>query len=84
MTTITYFVALPFLRAADGSTVPGEAMECQSAEAAIVLAESLSRVDRYVGVIAFSRTGDLNVGKFEDAVVLKIFGDLPADLAMLS
>jgi hypothetical protein len=81
--TITYYVALPFLLAADGSTVPGEAMECQSAGAAIVQAEFLSRTGGSVGAIAFSRTGDPDVGKFEDAVVLKTFGDLPADLAML-
>jgi hypothetical protein len=44
MTTLTYYVALPFLRADDGSTVPGEAMECQNGGAAILLSEALSQI----------------------------------------
>jgi len=31
------------------------------------------------GAAAFSRSGDLNVGEFEDAVVLKSFGEAPED-----
>jgi hypothetical protein len=30
--------------------------------------------------LAFSRTGDLSSGDFEDAVVLKQFGQVPDDL----
>ena len=30
-----------------------------------------------------SRTGDSDVGMFEDAVVLKTFGDMSVDLTML-
>ena len=45
----------------------GEAVECPSAETAILSAEMLSRIEGNVGVVAFSRTGDPNVGKsFED------------------
>ena len=36
-----------------------------------------------VGAIAFSRTGDPDVGQFEDAVVLKTFGGLSVDPTML-
>jgi hypothetical protein len=36
-----------------------------------------------VGSIAFSRTGDLSSGTFEDAQVLKKFGDAPDDLSVL-
>ncbi len=57
MTTITYYVALPFIRAADGSTVPGEAIECPNAPTAILQAEFLSQAAGNVGAIAFSRTG---------------------------
>jgi hypothetical protein len=32
-----------------------------------------------VGAVAFSRSGDLNLGEFEDAVILKTFGEVPAD-----
>jgi hypothetical protein len=83
MTTITYYVALPFLRADDGSTVPGEAFECPNGATAILQAEFLSQAAGNVGAIAFSRTGDPDVGKFEDAQVLKTFGDLSVDLTML-
>jgi hypothetical protein len=83
MTTITYYVALPFLRADDGSAVPGAAIECPNAASAILQAEILSQAAGNIGAIAFSRTGDPDVGKFEDAVVLKTFGDLSVDLTML-
>lgn len=32
------------------------------------------------GAVAFSRSGDLNLGEFEDTVILKTFGDVPEDL----
>jgi hypothetical protein len=81
--TVTYHVALPFIRAEDGTIAPGEAIECRNARAAILRAEILSRIQGNVGAIAFSRTGDPDVGKFEDAVVLKKFGEVPSDLTML-
>jgi hypothetical protein len=40
--TVTYYVALPFIRTEDG-TAPGEAQECQSEAAAIRRAEGMSR-----------------------------------------
>ena len=63
--------------------MPSEAIECLNAAAAILQAEILSQAAGNVGAIAFSRTGDPDVGKFEDAVVLKTFGDLSVDLTML-
>lgn len=33
------------------------------------------------GAVAFSRSGDLTIGEFDDAVVLVSIGDVPADLA---
>jgi hypothetical protein len=83
MTTLTYYVALSFVRAADGTTVPGEAVECPNAATAILQAEFLSQAAGNVGPIAFSRTGDPDVGMFEGAVVLKKFGDMSLDLTML-
>jgi hypothetical protein len=83
MTTLTYYVALPFVRAVDGATVPGEAFECPNASTAILHAEFLSQAAGNVGAIAFSRTGDPDVGKFEDAVVLAKIGEVPTDLTML-
>jgi hypothetical protein len=43
----------------------------------------LSRIRGNVGAVAFSRTGDPDVGAFDDAVVLKKFGEVPTDLSML-
>lgn len=62
--------------------MPGEAIECLNAAAAILQAEILSQAAGNVGAIAFSRTGDPDVGKFEDAVVLKTFGELSVDLML--
>jgi hypothetical protein len=33
------------------------------------------------GAVAFSRSGDPNLGDFEDAVILKTFGQVPDDFA---
>jgi hypothetical protein len=62
MTTLTYYVVLPFIRADDGTTVPGKAFECPNAATAILQAEFLSQAAGNIGAIAFSRTGDSDVG----------------------
>lgn len=80
--SVTYYVALPFVRTEDGS-VPGEAQECQSEGAAIRRAEGMSRESVNVGAVAFKRAGDPNVGVFSDAVVLTKFGEVPKDLSEL-
>ena len=82
--TVTCHVALSFIRAEDGSIATGEAIECLNAGAAILRAEILSRIHGNVGAIAFSRTGDPDVGVFDDAVVLKRFGEAPTDLTIWS
>jgi hypothetical protein len=74
---------LPSRLMKDGAVGPGDAIECPSAETAIVSAEILSRIEGNIGVIAFSRTGDTDTGQFKDAVMLKTFGDIPADLTMM-
>jgi hypothetical protein len=33
------------------------------------------------GAVAFSRSGDPNIGEFDDAVILKTFGQVPEDFA---
>jgi len=73
-----YYVAMPFIPKDDGLTA-GQAVECPSEIAAIRRAEAMSRHEPNVGAIAFSRTGDPNVGEFEDAVILKAFGEVPDD-----
>ena len=73
-----YYVAMPFIPNDDG-LAPGQAVECPSEIAAMRRAEAMSRHEPHVGAIAFSRTGDPNVGEFEDAVILKAFGEVPDD-----
>jgi hypothetical protein len=82
MADVTYYVALPFVASDDGPA-PREGVECQSAHAAIVRAESLSRIDGNIGAVAFSRTGDPSLGDFAYAVLLRAFGDVPCDLSAL-
>jgi hypothetical protein len=77
--SVTYYVALPFVRTEDG-VAPGEPKECQSEGAAIRLAEALSRKPEYAGALAFKRSGDPNQGSFTEAVVLKAFGEVPERL----
>ena len=79
---VTYYVALPFLPSEDG-IAPGEAMECPSANAAVMRAEALSRKPGHAGALAFSRSGGPATGEFGDAKVIRRFGDVPDDLSEL-
>ncbi|WP_024508395.1 hypothetical protein [Bradyrhizobium sp. ARR65] len=79
MADVTYYVALPFVPSDDG-IAPGEAVECPSANAAVMRAEALSR---HAGALAFSRTGDPSTGEFGDAKVIRKFGNVPDDLSEL-
>ena len=72
---ITYYVALPFVQAEEG-ILPGEAQEVPSENLAIRRAEALSRKPEHVGAFAFKRGGDPNLGAFDDAVILRAFGNV--------
>jgi hypothetical protein len=74
-----YYVALPFVHV-DGGLAPGEAVECPHAAAAIRRAQAMSGQEVNAGAVAFSRQGSAELGEFEDAVILKAFGDVPDDL----
>jgi hypothetical protein len=76
---ITYYVALPFLRTEEG-VVAGVAQEMSSERAAIRRAEAMLRDSANVGALAFRRSGDPNVGNFNDATILKTFGEVPENL----
>ena len=76
---VTYYVALPFLRAEDG-VAPGEAKEMPNERAAIRQAEAMSRDPANAGALAFKRSGDPNMGNFEEATILKSFGEVPNNL----
>ncbi|MGL3104883.1 hypothetical protein [Bradyrhizobium sp. BR 1432] len=73
---VTYYVALPFVLADDGVTA-GEAVECLSANVAVMRAEALSRKPGHAGAVAFSRTGDPSSGDFGDSKIIRKFGDAP-------
>ena len=72
---VTYFVALPFVRNAEGELVPGEAQDRQSASASESLARRMA--ETAAGAVAFSRTGEPATSDFEDAVVIRAFGEVP-------
>ena len=82
MATVTYFVAIPFVRGEDGELVPGEAQECQAAMAAV--REARRMATRSAGAVAFSRTGDPATGDFEEAVVIERFGEVPSEDDLLN
>ena len=77
---IVYYVALPFIPI-EGGLPPGEAVECPNGAAAIRRAQAMSFNEANVGAVAFSRSGDPNIGEFDDAVILKTFGQVPEDFA---
>jgi hypothetical protein len=81
MPRVTYYVALPFVRDDEGTLSAGEAVECPNPATAIQRASAM--VTGTVGAVAFSRTGDPDVGEFEPAMVLVKFGDVPDDLSTL-
>jgi hypothetical protein len=75
---MVYYVALPFIPI-EGGLAPGEAVECPNGAAAIRRAQGMAFNGENAGAVAFSRSGDLNLGEFEDAVILKTFGQVPED-----
>ena len=75
MAFVTYFVAMPFMRNDEGELVAGEAQDRQSAGAVESAARRMA--ETAAGAVAFSRTGDPATGEFEDAVVLRQFGEVP-------
>ncbi len=76
--SVTYYVALPFTDSEEGP-MPGQAVECQSHGGAISAARALSNTESNLGALAFSRTGEPELGEFTDATVLKTFGLMPKD-----
>lgn len=71
----TFYVVQPFLRRGAADVVPGDAYEAPSASLAVKRAQALSA--ETVGAIAFSRSGDLSSGEFDDAVILGMYGTIP-------
>jgi hypothetical protein len=80
MASMTYYVALAFVRSEDGTIVACEPKEARSSDQAIRMASSLAMTEGHCGAIAFSRTGDPALGDFEDAVILKTVGEVDSGL----
>ena len=80
MATMTYYVALPFMRSEDGEIVECEPKEARSSDQAIRMASTMAAMEGHCGAIAFSRTGDPALGDFEDAVILKTGGEVDEGL----
>ena len=78
MTEITYFMVVPF-DYVDNAVVAGEPIECSSPAAAIQHAQELWKTFGHAGAIAFSRTSDFEIGKFDAKQVLRRFGQVPND-----
>jgi len=80
MATMTYYVALAFMRSEDGEIVACDPKEARSSDQAIRMAGTMAAMEGHCGAIAFSRTGDPALGDFEDAVILKTMGEVDAGL----
>ena len=77
--SVTYYVALPFVRTEEG-VAAGEAKEMPNERAAIRQAKAMSRDPANAGALAFKRSGDPNMGNFDDATILKSFGEVVKNL----
>ena len=73
---VTYYVALPFVLNDEGVLVASDAKEEATANAAVLAAARMA-IDA-PGAVAFSRTGDPNLGVYGDAVVIQSFGKVPS------
>ena len=76
---LTYYVALPFVRTEEG-VAPGEAQEMPNEGAAIQRAEAMSRDPANAGALAFKRSGDPNMGNFNDATIYDVLMPVPPHL----
>jgi hypothetical protein len=80
MGTTTYYVTLAFMRSEEGDILACEPKEARSADQAIRMAKTVGAREPHCGAIAFSPTGDPALGDFEDAVVLKMVGEVDEGL----
>lgn len=73
----TYYAVQPFENAPRGKSRVLQPIVVQSGPEAIRKAERIAKEKG--GAIAFSRTGDLSWGEFDDPVILGTFGDVPRE-----
>jgi hypothetical protein len=75
MGNVTYYVAVGFRRDEEGELVALEPVEAQTSSSAISRARSFAAKE--AGAVAFARTGDPDIGEFQDAVILLSLGEVP-------
>lgn len=80
MARITYFVVLAFDGSEKGRLKPCEPIAPQTAAAARRIAERLR--EEKAGVVAFSRTGNPDLGDWAEAEILARYGALPDELGL--
>ena len=76
---VIYYTALPFVRLENGGLVAGEAVECPHSSAVIRRADAMLRNEANAGAVALARIESPGLGEFEEAVILKTFGEVPDD-----
>jgi hypothetical protein len=76
---VIYYAALPFVRLENGGLVPGEAVECPHSSAVIRRADAMFRNEANAGAVALARIESPDLGDFEEAMILRTFGDVPDD-----
>ncbi len=62
------------------STANSMCQKCRGADARGCRCPRETAVGQARGAVAFSRTGDLNLGRYSDATIHVAFGELPADV----
>lgn len=77
---ITYYVVQSFQRSKKGKLVADQPVMVKTEAEAAAKARRLS--EARAGVVAFSRTGDVTTGEFEDAIVIASYGDMPVEMEM--
>ena len=73
------YTALPFVRLENGGLVPGEAVECPHSSAVMRRADAMVHNEANAGAVALARIDSSRFGDFEDAMILKTFGDVPEE-----
>ena len=76
---VIYYTALPFVRLENGGLAPGEAIECPHSSAVMRRADAMVRNGTNAGAVALARIDSPGLGDFEDAMILKTFGDVPEE-----
>jgi hypothetical protein len=80
---VIYYTALPFVRLENGGLAPGEAIECPHSSAVMRRADAMVRNGTNAGAVALARIDSPGLGDFEDAMILKTFGDVPEEFGCL-